>query len=92
MKDRIKITSERVSQGEYIDFLKRTDLGSQYPKERFDERIEKLIEEKDGRSHFLEVMRSKPLKIKYTDLIGTAFTPPNSLNKIAFPSITGIAA
>ena len=43
MKDRIKITSERVSQGEYIDFLKRTDLGSQYPKERFDERIEKLV-------------------------------------------------
>ena len=24
--------------------------------------------------------------------IGTAFTPPNSLNKTAFPSITGIAA
>lgn len=43
MKDRIKITNERVSQGEYIDFLKRTDLGSQYPKERFDERIEKLV-------------------------------------------------
>lgn len=43
MKDRIKITSERVSQGEYIDFLKRTDLGSQYPKERFEERIEKLV-------------------------------------------------
>ena len=43
MKDRIKITSERVSEGEYIDFLKRTDLGSQYPKERFDERIEKLV-------------------------------------------------
>lgn len=43
MKDKIKITSERVSQGEYIDFLKRTDLGSQYPKERFDERIEKLV-------------------------------------------------
>ena len=43
MKDRIKITSERVSQGEYIDFLNRTDLGSQYPKERFDERIEKLV-------------------------------------------------
>lgn len=43
MKDRIKITSERVSQSEYIDFLKRTDLGSQYPKERFEERIEKLV-------------------------------------------------
>lgn len=28
---------------EYIDFLKRTNLGSQYPKERFNERIEKLV-------------------------------------------------
>ena len=28
---------------EYIDFLKRTDLGSQYPKERFRERIETLV-------------------------------------------------
>lgn len=43
MKDEIKITSERVSKSEYIDFLKRTDLGSQYPKERFEERIEKLV-------------------------------------------------
>lgn len=34
---------ERVSADEYIDFLKRTDLGSQYPRERFRERIEKLV-------------------------------------------------
>ncbi len=34
---------ERISAEEYIDFLKRTDLGSQYPKERFRERIEKLV-------------------------------------------------
>lgn len=39
----IEITEERVSAAEYIDFLKRTDLGSQYPKERFEERIEKLV-------------------------------------------------
>jgi len=32
-----------VTADEYIDFLKRTDLGSQYPKERFRERIEKLV-------------------------------------------------
>ncbi len=38
-----KINSERLSAGEYIDFLKRTDLGSQYPKERFEARIEKLL-------------------------------------------------
>ncbi len=43
MEDRIKITSERISADVYIDFLKRTDLGSQYPKERFEERIEKLV-------------------------------------------------
>ncbi len=38
------ITSERLSPGEYIDFLKRTDLGSQYPLERFAERIPRLLE------------------------------------------------
>ena len=41
--DPIGISSERISAAEYIDFLKRTDLGSQYPKERFHERIEKLV-------------------------------------------------
>lgn len=39
----INIKEERLSSSEYIDFLKRTDLGSQYPKERFCERIEKLV-------------------------------------------------
>jgi predicted N-acetyltransferase YhbS len=39
----IIIKEERLSSSEYIDFLKRTDLGSQYPKERFYQRIEKLI-------------------------------------------------
>lgn len=29
--------------GEYIDFLKNTDLGSQYPKERFEKRIDTLV-------------------------------------------------
>jgi GNAT superfamily N-acetyltransferase len=38
------ITSERLSPGEYVDFLKRTDLGSQYPLERFAERIPRLLE------------------------------------------------
>ena len=37
------IEEERVSSEEYVDFLKRTDLGSQYPKERFRERIERLV-------------------------------------------------
>jgi GNAT superfamily N-acetyltransferase len=41
--DNISIVEERISAEEYIDFLKRTDLGSQYPKERFEERITKLV-------------------------------------------------
>ena len=41
--DSIIIKEERLNSSEYIDFLKRTDLGSQYPKERFYERIEKLV-------------------------------------------------
>ena len=41
--DSIIIKEERLNVTEYIDFLKRTDLGSQYPKERFYERIEKLV-------------------------------------------------
>ncbi len=40
----INIQSERLSASEYIDFLKRTNLGSQYPKERFEQRIEKLVQ------------------------------------------------
>ncbi len=39
----IRIAGERLSAAEYVDFLKRTDLGSQYPKERFAERIAALV-------------------------------------------------
>ncbi|MCQ2241118.1 GNAT family N-acetyltransferase [Treponema sp.] len=39
----ITYSKERLSADSYIDFLKRTDLGSQYPKERFRERIERLV-------------------------------------------------
>lgn len=42
-KEEITFREERVSAEEYIEFLKRTDLGSQYPKERFAERIPKLV-------------------------------------------------
>ena len=42
-KEEIRINEERISAEEYIEFLKRTDLGSQYPKERFAERIAKLV-------------------------------------------------
>ena len=41
--DNIRILEEHITAEEYIEFLKRTDLGSQYPKERFTERIAKLV-------------------------------------------------
>ncbi len=40
----VDIQSERLTAVEYIDFLARTDLGSQYPRERFESRIPKLLE------------------------------------------------
>ena len=43
MDEEAVIRQERLSAREYIGFLKRTDLGSQYPKERFEERIPKLV-------------------------------------------------
>lgn len=39
----IKYTEERLTAEEYIEFLARTDLGSQYPQERFAERIARLV-------------------------------------------------
>lgn len=44
MRKDIRIREERLSPEEYTDFLKRTDLGSQYPKERFAERIARLVQ------------------------------------------------
>ncbi|SDI64632.1 hypothetical protein SAMN05421493_12128 [Pseudobutyrivibrio sp. 49] len=42
-KVKFTITEERISAEEYIEFIKRTDLGSQYPKVRFEERIRTLV-------------------------------------------------
>ena len=39
----IVFKQERIGAEEYIAFLRRTDLGSQYPKERFEERIARLL-------------------------------------------------
>lgn len=44
MSESVTIQSERVTPAEYIDFLRRTDLGSQYPAERFETRIARLVE------------------------------------------------
>lgn len=43
MNKNVNIQEERLSPEAYIDFLSRTDLGSQYPKERFANRIETLV-------------------------------------------------
>lgn len=43
MSEKTKIEEERISEEIYIDFFKRTNLGSQYPKEWFEERIAKLV-------------------------------------------------
>ena len=42
--EEIRIRSERVTAEEYKEFLRRTDLGSQYPAERFDRRIARLVD------------------------------------------------
>ena len=42
-EDEVTIREERISPEEYVEFLKRTDLGSQYPRERFQERIARLV-------------------------------------------------
>ena len=40
----VTIQERRLTPEEYIEFLKRTDLGSKYPRERFEERIPRLLE------------------------------------------------
>lgn len=54
------------------------DNKSETHKELVNEKIDRLIEERDGKSHFLEVLNRIPLKIKYADLVGTSFTPRSS--------------
>lgn len=40
----VRFAEERLDPGEYIEFLRHTGLGSQYPKERFEERIGRLVD------------------------------------------------
>src|SRR5438477_5568661 len=39
--------TERLEYEEYVDFLKRSDLGSQYPKQNFENRIRTLLKNVD---------------------------------------------
>ena len=62
-----------------IENLRRTvevfdDQSSTYH-ELINELIPTLIEERDGRNCFISELKRTPLKLKYTDLKGTAFTP-----------------
>lgn len=41
-------------------------------------RIPRLVEKRDGREHFVEVLNQIPLKLKYGDLVGSSFTPRSS--------------
>ena len=58
------IQQERLTPEVYIGFLRRTDLGSQYPKERFRERIATLVE---------KVSISLTARDDAGDLIGVGF-------------------
>lgn len=54
-------------------------------------RIPRLVEERDGRDRFIDILNQVPLKIKYSDLVGTSFTPRGSgrCNGIAQAIIEG---
>lgn len=51
---------------------------SQIHEELVTKKITELIEERDGRERLLTAMNLKPLKLKYGDLVGTAFSPRSS--------------
>jgi len=38
-------------------------------------RINELVEERDGKERLLNALKARPLKLKYADLVGTAFSP-----------------
>ncbi len=42
-QERLRVRQEFISASEYIEFLARTDLGKQYPKEDFVERVTVLV-------------------------------------------------
>lgn len=55
-------------------------------------RIPSLVEERDGRDSFIEILNQIPLKIKYSDLVGKSFKPRRSgrCNGIAQAIIEGL--
>lgn len=51
------------------------DTNSKKHKELVNNIIPKLVEEQDGRDDFIKTLNTTPLKIKYSQLVGTSFTP-----------------
>ena len=51
------------------------DPNSQKHKELITTIIPKLVEKRDGRDKFIQVLKTTPLKIKYADLVGTHLIP-----------------
>lgn len=47
-------------------------------KELTNRKIKELVEKRDGRERLLSALSSRPLKLKYVDLVGTAFYPRSS--------------
>ena len=62
-----------------IENLRKTveifDPSSSTYQELIENRIPALVQEHDGRDRFLSELSRIPLKLKYNDLVGTAFTP-----------------
>jgi len=54
------------------------DNKSQKHKELITKTLPTLVLEKDGRDKLIVAMENKPLKLKYSDLVGTSFTPRSS--------------
>ena len=51
------------------------DADSEKHKELINSIIPKLVEERDGREDFIKILNSNPLRIRYSQLVGTSFTP-----------------
>ena len=51
---------------------------SQTHKDLVEGKINELIEERDGKDRILKAIKARPLKLKYGDLVGTAFSPRSS--------------
>lgn len=58
-----------------VDVVSIFDSESAVHRELVNTKIDELVEERDGKSHFIDVLNSNPLAIKYADLVGTSFTP-----------------